>query len=232
MTCIVAVTDGRAVVIGGDSAASAGQELRIRADPKVFVVGRHYAIGFTTSFRMGQILRFGTELPEPPTEVGTIDFDRFMVAEFVPAVRLAFAEHGFAKTAKLAPPGDAGVTEEGQEVGGLFLVGVAGQIFEIQRDYQIARPAVPYSAVGFGALIALGALHALESVGELSLKERAGKALAASEAYCTSVRRPFHFVELPALTDDQGDSSGRPSPLRADHDGNGASDMSSGTLAS
>ena len=198
MTCIVAVTDGQTVVIGGDSAAASGQELRIRADPKVFLVGSHYAIGFTTSFRMGQILRYGTHLPEPPPEIGRDELDRFMVAELVPAVRQAFADHGFAKTARFASPGEASVTEEGQEVGGLFLVGVAGQIFEIRRDYHIARPAVPYSAVGFGSLVALGALHALESCEDLSLKERAAMALAASEAYSPSVRGPFHFVELPA----------------------------------
>jgi ATP-dependent protease HslVU (ClpYQ) peptidase subunit len=204
MTCIVAVTDGRSVVIGGDSAATAGQELRLRADPKVFLAGDRYAIGFTSSFRMGQILRYGVELPEPPPENGPAELERFMVAEFVPAIRRAFADHGFAKTAKRTLPGDGSHTEEGQEVGGLFLVGIAGQIFEIQHDYQIASPVRPYSAVGFGALIALGALHALESTDDLSLEERASKALAASEAFCSSVRGPFHFVELPPAATSTG----------------------------
>ena len=189
MTCIVAITDGRAVVLGGDSAGVGGHELRLRADSKVFQVGC-YAIGFTTSFRMGQILRYGTELPEPPNEL-----ERFIVTDFVPAVRQSFADHGFAKTARFTPPGEAGVIEEGQDVGGLFLVGVAGQIFSIQQDYQLERPVAPYSAVGFGAPVALGALHALETVSDLSLRERAAKALEAAEAYSAVVRGPFHFVE-------------------------------------
>lgn len=198
MTCIVAVTDGRTVILGGDSAAAQGQELRVRADPKVFLAGNHYAIGFTTSFRMGQILRYSVELPEPPSKSEPVDLERFMVAEFVPVVRQAFVDHGFAKTVRFSPPGDRSFSEEGQEFGGLFLVGVAGQIFEIRQDYHIAQPAVPYSAVGCGASVALGALHALQSYEEISLEERASMALAASEAYCASVRRPFHFVGLTA----------------------------------
>lgn len=197
MTCIVAVTDGQTVVLGGDSAGTRGQELRLRADPKVFRVGG-YAIGFTTSFRMGQILRYGTDLPEPPPAVEPGKLDRFMVAELIPALRQSYADHGFAKTARFPSSASPAVTEEGQEIGGLFLLDVAGQIFEVGNDYQVGRPAVPYSAIGAGSLVALGALHALESHKNLSLQERATLALEASEAYSTSVRRPFQWVELPS----------------------------------
>ncbi len=106
-------------------------------------------------------------------------------------------DHGFAKTARFTSPGEPSLTEEGQDVGGLFLIGVAGQIFEIRQDYQFARPAAPYSAVGSGASVPLGALHALEAVPDLSLRERAAMALEAAEAYSAAVRGPFHFVELP-----------------------------------
>jgi hypothetical protein len=196
MTCTLAITDGRSVILGSDSAGVGGHELRLAADPKVFRVGS-YAIGFTTSFRMGQILRYETVFPEPPPGCGPDELKLFIVTEFIPTVRKSFSEHGFAKTARLTSSGDANLTEEGQAVGGLFLVGVAGQIFEIRHDYHLARPVVPYAAVGAGASVALGALHALEAVPNLSLQDRATKALEAAEAYCTIVRRPFHFVELP-----------------------------------
>lgn len=196
MTCIVAISDGDTVILGADSAGTGGFDLRLRADRKVFTTGR-YAIGFTTSFRMGQILRYETDLPEPPNNSSPDDLERFFVTDFVPAVRRSFADHGFAKTARFNLPGESSVTEEGQEVGGLFLVGVAGQVFEIRPDYHLARPLVPYSAVGFGSNIALGALHALSDVSDLSLEEKASKALLAAEAYSTVVRGPFHFVETP-----------------------------------
>lgn len=194
MTCIVAVTDGESVVVGGDSAGVGNKELRLRADLKVFLVGG-YAIGFTTSFRMGQILRHEADLPKPPSSIDPDDLERFLVKTFVPAIRESFAEHGFGKTARVNLKSE--VTEEGQAIGGLFLVGVAGQIFEIREDFQVARPVAPFSAVGHGAQIALGALHALQDQ-DLSLRERATRALEAAEAYSSVVRRPFHFVEIHA----------------------------------
>lgn len=196
MTCTLEITDGRSVVLGSDSAGVGGHEMRLGAEPKVFRAGS-YAIGFTTSFRMGQILRYETALPEPPPRCSPDEMERFIVTEFIPTVRKSFSDHGFAKTARFTSSGDANVTEEGQAVGGLFLVGVAGQIFEIRQDYHLARPVAPYAAVGAGAAVALGALHALEAVPNLSLRDRATKALEAAEAYCTVVRGPFHFVELP-----------------------------------
>jgi hypothetical protein len=195
MTCTVIITDKKTVILGGDSAGVAGLELRPRADEKVFRVGS-YVIGFTTSFRMGQILRYGTHLPEPPAGADAAEMAGFLVTQLVPVVRQAFAGHGFSKTARFTSSSDPTVSEEGQEVGGLFLLGVAGQIFEIRQDYQVARPATRYSAIGHGAPVALGALHALEAFPELSLQERARRALEASEAYSAAVRGPFHFVEL------------------------------------
>jgi hypothetical protein len=197
MTSIAMMTDGKTVVLGGDSAALNGYELRVRAEPKVFRAGS-YAIGFTTSFRMGQILRYCTELPEPPAGAGPEELERFIVTDFIATVRSSFAEHGFAKTARFTSTGPSSVTEEGQDVGGQFLVAVAGQIFEIHQDYHVGRPATPYAAFGLGAAVALGAFYALESMPDLSLRERVVKALEASEAHSSGVRGPFDFVELPS----------------------------------
>ncbi|XVV11230.1 hypothetical protein ACQP2X_41330 [Actinoplanes sp. CA-131856] len=57
MTCIVGITDGTTVTIGGDSAGSDGWHVAVRSDSKVFQVGP-YLMGFTTSYRMGQLLRY------------------------------------------------------------------------------------------------------------------------------------------------------------------------------
>lgn len=194
MTCIVAVADGESVVLGGDTAASGGKEIYPRADSKVFRIGP-YAIGFTTSFRMGQILRYEAKLPDPPPRASDEAMDEFFVTEFVPAVRQTFKEHGFEKKATFPSSGKMDFSESGQEVGGLFVVGVQGRILEIREDFHLARPATPYSAIGSGAVIAFGALHALESLPDLTLRERAEKALDAAATYSSVVRGPFHFVE-------------------------------------
>lgn len=195
MTCIVATADGKRVVIGGDTAASGGKEIYPRADSKVFRIGP-YGIGFTTSFRMGQILRYEAELPDPPEEATEDEMDAFFVTEFVPMIRQTFKEHGFEKKATFPSTGKMDFSETGQEVGGLFVVGVQGRIFEIREDFHLARPATPYSAIGPGAVIVFGALHALEPLADFTLRERAERALSAAATYSTVVRGPFHFVEV------------------------------------
>lgn len=203
MTCIVAMADGQHVVMGGDSAGVDGKNLYLRADAKVFRKDE-YLIGFTTSFRMGQILRYETALPKLPELEGTIDpafLERFFVTSFIPAVRRSFEDHGFAKTARFTASDKPGMSEDGQMVGGTFLVGVAGQIFEIRSDYQLGRPVTPYSAVGAGAMVALGALKALENVEGLSLRDRVTQALETAEAYSAGVRGPFQILELTTETE-------------------------------
>ncbi len=58
MTCIVGVTDGTEVVLGGDSAGVSieTRQLEVRANRKVFR-RQDYVFGYSGSFRMGQILR-------------------------------------------------------------------------------------------------------------------------------------------------------------------------------
>ncbi len=194
MTCIVAMADGQNVIMGGDSAGVNGRDLYLRADAKVFRKGE-YVIGFTTSFRMGQILRYETALPELPQDLESEDLERFFVTGFIPAVRRSFEQHGFAKTARFSSPDKPGLSEDGQVVGGTFLVGVAGQIYEIHGDYQVGRSATPYSAVGAGAMVALGALRALVEMEGLSVRDRVTRALETAEAYNAGVRGPFQIVE-------------------------------------
>jgi ATP-dependent protease HslVU (ClpYQ) peptidase subunit len=192
MTCIVAVTDGRRVVVGGDSAASSVPAIEVLSTEKVFTVGP-YAIGFTRSYRMGQLLRHRIELPEPPQTEDLEALERFMVTDFVEAVREGFEELGFGS--HLQQKITEKHTTQGQRVGGVFVVGVAGQLFSVREEYQVIRPQHPFTAVGAGAGIALGSLHALAST-NTSLRERAELALRASEAYSAIVRGPFHFVEV------------------------------------
>ena len=56
MTCIAGLVHDETVYLAGDSAGTSGWNLTVRADPKVFA-NDSYVMGFTTSFRMGQLLR-------------------------------------------------------------------------------------------------------------------------------------------------------------------------------
>ncbi|MFN2388015.1 MAG: hypothetical protein ABR575_00190, partial [Actinomycetota bacterium] len=121
MTCIAALIDnatGR-VYVGGDSAGVAGWDLAVRADAKVFRRGP-FVLGFTSSFRMGQLLRYTLEAPQHPE--GMAD-DEYMVTYFVDAVRRCLKRGGVAKR------------ENDVEEGGTFIVGYRGGIYVIEGDY-------------------------------------------------------------------------------------------------
>lgn len=177
MTCIVGITDGHTVTIGGDSAGSDGWHVAVRSDSKVFQVGP-YLMGFTNSFRMGQLLRYSLSVGEPDTW----DVDRFMATTFIDAVRTCLTEGGFARM------------EEGREEGGQFLVGIHGRLYVIDSDYQIGHTVAGYDAVGSGYMIALGSLHSTAKT-SISTHDRAVMALEAAVELTGSVRPPFTVMQ-------------------------------------
>lgn len=179
MTCIVGITDGKTVTIGGDSATANDDYIDVSIVPKVWEQDG-WAYGFTSSWRMGQLLRWAF-CPPPMTE-GPIE--RYMVVDFVNALRMCLADGGWLKK------------ENEVERGGAFLVGHAGRLFRIDSDFQVAEVAAGVDAVGCGDFFALGALHALGP--KVPAKDRALKALEAAAAYSTGVRGPFTVVEVSA----------------------------------
>lgn len=177
MTCIVGIADGQRVLIGGDSAAGDSYYSVSRADEKVFTNGP-FAFGFTTSFRMGQLLRYSLSPPDrlPKTEVA-----RYMATQFIDSVRACLKAGGYAKL------------DNGAEKGGTFLVGYAGRLFEVYDDYQVGEPVGGIAAVGAGLQYALGALFAHKTG---LARYRATLALQAAEKYCGFVKGPFKFVSV------------------------------------
>lgn len=183
MTCIVAVTDGKRVVMGGDSAGVAGYGLTVRKDKKVFKKTDEsqttWLFGFAGSFRMGQLIHYELVLPQVNAKARA-DLHKFMVTKFIPSLRLCLKNGGC-----------AGKKEE-VERGGTFLVGLLGRIFEIESDNQVAEPAELFFALGCGHDLAKGSLS---STMHMDLRERALQALTSAEKFSCGVRGPFEIVE-------------------------------------
>ena len=177
MTAIVGLVHTGTVYIGGDSAGASGWSLTVRADSKVFH-NNGYLFGFTTSFRMGQLIRYALKPPKP---VG--DIERFMATKFIDSVREALKAGGWARR------------DSEREEGGTFLVGVKGRLFTVHDDYQVAQTADGYAAVGSGDDTALGALFATARTG-LGPRKRVLLALAAAERFSAGVRAPFICLRL------------------------------------
>lgn len=175
MTCIVGVEHNGAVYIGGDSAGVAGYSITVRSDQKVFRNGP-FIMGFTSSFRMGQLLRYSFQAPKLPAR----DVDRFMVTEFIDSIRNCLKDGGYMQS------------ERGQEVGGTFLVGAAGKLYSVYSDFQVGRASDGYDSVGCGQDIALGSLHS--SVGNPPA-ERVRTALKAASHHSAGVTGPFTVLK-------------------------------------
>lgn len=183
MTCIVGFADGKRMILAGDSAGVGGYDITIRNDPKVFIVrqvkGPDVLIGFTSSFRMGQLLM---ALQVPRDKVG--DPLGFMIQQFVPAVRKLFADGGFLSK------------ENGREEGGKFLVGYRGKLFTIDGDFQVGEPADQYDSIGCGESFALGAMDIMLSQKGMDPEKALLAALQIAEKRSGGVRSPFRMVSV------------------------------------
>lgn len=183
MTCIVGWCDQNQMVMGGDSAGVGNYHLMLRGDPKVFSLKQKESsdvlIGFTSSFRMGQLL-MNMEVPQDSGGNSAADTFGFMVNKFIPEVRKVLKEGGFAHV------------EDNQEEGGTFLVGYRGHLFEIEEDYQVGVPLSPFYSVGCGAPYALGAMDILhQSSAKKDPTKMVQMALAVAERHNAGVRGPF-----------------------------------------
>jgi len=182
MTCIVALRHKSTVYMGSDSAGVGGWYSRMkRVDPKIYRVGK-MLIGFTNSFRMGQLLGYSLELPKHHPD---IPVEHWMATEFINAVRGCLKNGGFAEK------------EKEVEKGGIFLVAYKSRIFEIESDYQVGEREEPFNAVGCGQDLALGALFASNKLAERP-RARVELALKAAAAFSAGVYAPFRIVEQKA----------------------------------
>lgn len=177
MTCIVGVIENGVVTLGGDSAGVENDNITIRKDEKVFR-NKEFIIGYTSSFRMGQLLRF--RFTPPP--ISGKDLYEYMCTEFVDGVRKCFEEYGFMQKYK-----------GGDEKGGEFLVGIRGRLFHIDDDYQVGEPVDGFMSVGSGMYYALGSLDTTNK-NQIKPKDRVEIALRVAEKYSCGVSGPFNYV--------------------------------------
>lgn len=180
MTCVIGIVSEGNIWMGADRSASGGNVIRTRADPKVFK--RHTAkgdflIGYSTSYRMGQVLQYQLSIPQYNDE----DIMDYMVNKFIESVRGVLKSSGFAEK------------QNEVEQGGWFLVGFRSHLFCIQADYQVARVAESYTAIGTGEEFALGSLYSTEI---LLPEDRIAIAIRAADRFNPFVSLPFDIMSL------------------------------------
>jgi len=178
-TCIVGLIENGIIYMGADSAGVSYPDIRIRKDRKLFRKD-NLLIGFTTSFRMGQILRYSFI---PPKYDFCIDPFEYISTLFTDLVRDSLKKGGFASKDKEV------------ETGGCFLVGFEKRLFCIHNDYQVSEYLEEnYDAVGCGENYALGSLYSTKGKDPM---ERIKIALEAAGHFSAAIRGPFIFETLP-----------------------------------
>lgn len=180
MTCIVSLVEDNVIHMAGDSAGVDTNRLLSfrRDDPKVFLNG-NFIFGFTSSFRMGNLLQYKLECPKQPHGM---DDMKFMVCLFVESVRKCFKENGFGSA----------------ENGGTFIVGYNGKLYTIYGDYQVACHNENYCSVGCGSEFALGSMYTTDKL-DLDPKERLTISLNAASHFSAGVAAPYTFLSLENL---------------------------------
>lgn len=177
MTCIAAIAEKGKVYIGADSAGVADWDMNIRADEKVFKNGE-CLFGFTSSFRMGQLLRYKFKIPDKPQNMTDKVFINTL---FIDEIRKCLKDGGYMK-----------ITDN-REKGGEFIVGYNGNIYQIQNDFQIALPADLLAACGCGASYAKAVMYITKN---LSPQNRIRKALQTAEHFSAGVRGPYKIMSI------------------------------------
>lgn len=180
MTCIIGLIKNKKVYIGGDSAGVGGNDVTLRKDTKVFRTGK-FIIGYTSSFRMGQLLRFKLKLTKQ--ERGVSDYE-YMCTTFIDSVRKCLKNGGYTI-----------VKDESERIG-TFLVGYKNRLYKIEGDLQVGESYENFNSVGCGEDYAKGALDIILKYSKgYSAEKIIEKALTTVVKFSSGVRPPFNILK-------------------------------------
>lgn len=181
MTCIVAVSQGGKVVMGGDSAATeveSGTTVLLKT-PKVFI-REDYLIGYAGSIRFGKFVQYTFEIPRVPSwAIGSEKLDEFMNNYFIPELRQQISDNEL---------------DQKEKENFSLLVGIRGHIFEIDNEFAAYEVSDYCTAIGSASAVALGALATALPIGNpKNICEMALTVAAQKNAFC---RPPFTILEM------------------------------------
>lgn len=188
MTCIVAIA-GSPAVLAADSLGSTSYSKQEYQNKKVITLtcARQnedfsstpvkIGIGYTSSFRMGDLLTYCFKPPTIDINQDTLDY---LVCSFIPSIITCFDTHHYSRN------------KDGSKWGGVFLVAVEHRIFIVQDDFSVLEPTCGFASVGSGSEIALGALYANKD----TAINRAKLAVEAASMFTPSVGGAIHTLEI------------------------------------
>lgn len=175
MTCIIGLLTDNRIYIGGDSAGVSGWDIRHRADEKVFIKD-NMIFGFTSSFRMGQLIRYSLKIPKQKKT--QTDFE-YLCTDFISAVIECFSDNGYARA------------NNNEVSGGTFIFGYKNNLYKVEADFQVGKLDGNFDACGCGESYAMGAMDILNRIDNMSPENQIRKALETVSKYSAGVSGPF-----------------------------------------
>jgi ATP-dependent protease HslVU (ClpYQ) peptidase subunit len=181
MTCIIGYKDQKnsCVYIGADSLGSNSYTKTVRNDPKFFHYTKDIIFGFTTSYRMGQLIMYADNLF---SEINIHDKEFFthknLVTKFIPNLIKLYKEN----------------EDDNIDKNGTFILATFDKLWKIYDNFQVQESLDNFVSCGSGEELALGALYALQKNDNYSIVEKIVIGLESAEKFSCSVQRPFHII--------------------------------------
>ena len=175
MTCIISYKQDGKVILAGDKAGSNGFSGHLSKEPKVFTNG-DFMIGYTTSFRMGQILNHLWTAPKRKVDQNTV---KYLYVDVIPSIMECFDDHNF---------GDSKENKYGN-----FVMVYENEIYEVQGDMSMLQHDTDIVCVGSGEYHATAAVRVLLDY-EHDDKKILNKAFKVVSDNIVSVSKEFDFI--------------------------------------
>ena len=176
MTCIVAISDGKNVWMGGERGHSTKGWIGSSTQPKVYKVGE-YLIGYSAIAGIGQQMVYNFDFQDYTPAEGT-DPVYFLMTNFIPRLKAYFKDND--------------INVVGEDIEADLLLGFHGRVYEINTGHMYCTE-YDHIATGSGYEYALGSLY---SSTHLPPRERIELALNAAIAYSPSCQGPLDIFSL------------------------------------
>lgn len=139
MTCIAGIEFAGKIYIAGDVQGTGWNNKVLHTQPKVFNKSG-VLFGYAGSYRFGQILEH--QLPDPVIPNEESQIYRWLISVLIPDIKKATADSEY-------------------EEGPACLIGVRGQLWQLQSDWSVLRSVKGYDTLGSGSEYAAGAIYSL-----------------------------------------------------------------------
>lgn len=179
MTCIAGLIDksGKGH-IASDSLGSNGLNKDSYKNRKIFKKG-DMLIGYTSSYRMGQLLQYSLVLPKRKVDQS---IEEYMYVDFVNAIRELLKINGYAKI------------ESNVEKAGEFLIIYEGRIFRFQPDLALMESQDNFDTCGSGEDFALASIDALLKHTKLPSKTILHEAIDSASRHIATVGGEIQYL--------------------------------------